>query len=211
MSSAILGLRKAVASTLQGLTGSGGRLERVKVFEHGGEFDSVKELDRYSIHAPAVVIAILSIDGAQQGGQPVANVTMGAFVITVDAAKHDDQGYLRSVHERGEQALAVVDALLDYILRFPTKNWGVEAGKPLDVSARNLYDERFDARNAACWGVFWNQTVDLVTTPGPVLDDFSGVDIVYDIEDRPDGAELGEEPEAEDFAGEPPPEPPEEP
>lgn len=169
--SAIVDLRHGVANTLTTLTVEGGRLEGAHVSEHGGEFDHPKELKAYVKQCPAVVIAVLHVEGMQQGGQPLARVSMGAFVLTVARKTRD------------EQALAIVESLLDYILRYPSKNWGVEAGNPQGVEAQNCYTREFDDQNAACWGVFWTQDVALVTSPTPVLNDFTEMHVDYEVQD----------------------------
>jgi len=186
--SAVLNLRRAAATAFRAeavLTPVPKRFAGITVYEHAGEFDNVMELKRYVKKFPAICIAVLHMDGKTVGGLPRACVHLGAFILTQDEKpKDEDAEPIRFFGKRDEQAIAIADAVMDYLLRFPTKNFGQEAGGPLNVMARNLYDEKFDALNAACWAVFWEQEVELVTTPTPVLDDFTEVFIEYFVEDE---------------------------
>ena len=175
--SEILNLRRAIKAELEmhtAETPTPGRLAGVKVYEHGGDFDNEKELERYHKQAMkgAIFIAVLGVDARDQGGLAVATVTVGAFVLTV------------SKQTRDEMAISIVDALMNYVTRWPGKHWAVSAKRPQDISAHNLYNEKLDARSAALWVVSWHQDVDLKTTPEPVLADFTEMHIDYEVQNE---------------------------
>jgi hypothetical protein len=174
--SEILNLRAAIVTDLLTHTGESpdpGRLAGVKIYAHGGEFDNEKELERYSKSAMkgAVFVSVLGAEGKVVGGVAYACVTMGAFVLAVSKVNRD------------EMAIAISDALMNYIVRWPSKSWSVEAKAPTNVTAHNLYNEKLDTRAAALWGVFWQQDVELKTAPEPVLDNFLELDIDYNVVD----------------------------
>jgi len=186
--SKILDLRDAVVSTIAGISGADERFEGVHAYTHGGDFDTIAELRKYAKQTPAVLVSVVRADTSVQGGLVVADCVLGAFVLTQDKA-----GY-----PRDEQALHIVDNLLHYLNNFPPPNWGVGANKPCHALARNLYHKDFDKDGVALWGVFWNQCVELASPTEAVLPAFEGVDLTYDVAPRADGADLGDEPEAQD-------------
>lgn len=184
----ILGLRAAVASTIDSLSGQGQRFQGVHAYEHPGEFDTISELKKYAKQTPAVLVSIMRANSETQGGLVVADCVLAAFVLTQDKA-----GATRDV-----QAVRIVDNLLHYLRNFSQPDWGVGAQGPQNVIARNLYHKDFDKEGVALWGVFWNQGIELASPTAPALPDFEGIDLTYDISPRADGEDLGVEPEAHD-------------
>src|SRR5262245_6544037 len=90
-----------------------------------GEFDAA-ELARVWVEAPGVLVACLGWDElTDEGGMAVANLKMGAFIVTGDA----------KLELRDERALAISEDVSKLIRR---ERWGFDgAGPAKRISADN--------------------------------------------------------------------------
>ncbi len=186
--SELLRLRNQCAAALREHTGPGMRLEGVKVYEHGGAL-KLQEIRRYAMQGKVGAIAV-AIDRAPT--EFVANQAQCCAHMIAYVA-------VPNTPARGDRAMAIVDALLNLIVRWPSKSWGVEAKSPMGVDAMNLYDSEKDDESVALWAVVWEQKVFLRTSPAVDYVPLRAIDIKYDVAPRADGEDLGVEVEAEDL------------
>lgn len=193
----LLALRNGVVNAMRALTGANERFEGVTISPHGGDFDTKRELEAYAKRAPHIVISPLRVQATEHGGQPFADIMLGAFCLTID--KPLNAAVL--VHRQGrkeDSALALADNVIDFVRRFPTKDMGASAGRVKNVHARNLYSETWDERGVHLWGVFWEQTVELAPPIDPDYPGFRDLYIDWDIYPRDNEAELGDVVDAQD-------------
>ena len=182
--SQILTLRDAIASGLQASDVIQTESRRVSVTVHGGDF-KLSDLQRYAKHAPAVVVAALRVDAENQPPALLSEVQMAAIVVTVPKAGDT----------RGDQALVLVDDLLRVLAR---GSWVDAPGsrRPRKLQAKNMFAPEIDKLGVAMWTISWTQQIDLQDTDTSVpLKTFYAA---WDVYERDDGADLGEELEAED-------------
>ncbi|KAB7624323.1 hypothetical protein [Alkalilimnicola sp. S0819] len=115
---------------------------------HGGRFDE-KELRRYALRAPAVLVAVRRIPALAAENEITPTLTCAAFVVTRDARGRP----------RDAAGLALVEALLQVVAN---NTWGLDwAHRPQRLEADNLYSAALDKQGVALWGVAWQQAVDL--------------------------------------------------
>ena len=120
--------------------------------KHDGRFD-LTELERFLTVAPAVRVAVLSIGGAVEEGEGLAqgNVRLAAFVVARDAGNV----------KKGDAALAIVDGLVALVAG---NDWGLStAGPAKDVRAENLYSTSIGKQGVALWAVTWVQPAEMGT------------------------------------------------
>ena len=121
---------------------------------HAGRFDR-EEIRRIAHKSPAVFVACLAASETEdEGGEIESDLRWGAFIVAKDQ---------RAV-KRDEVALALLQALL---LHLPGNRWNVEAGRPENIAAQNLYSGKIDKLGIAMWGVSWSQRMTL----GAALDE----------------------------------------
>lgn len=150
---------------------------------HGGRFD-LKELNRWSRQAPAVLVAAVSVPAIADGPTRNAEVRWVAYLVTRDTPEAT----------RDVAALDYAEALL----RLVRKNtWGLENTQtPERVAAENLYSGQLDSNGMALWAVSWQQAVSLRTTDIAELADFTLYTATHEVGDGPvaeDRVELPQE------------------
>lgn len=145
-------IRSKLASEIQDVIG---------VHTHGGRFDA-DELARWTRIAPCAHVGILGIPTTElEGGQIVANVEWGAFIVTKD----------KPGVKRDEAALVLVEAFLNVIR--PTQRWDdTNAHRPQNIKASNLYGGKLDSNGAAIWAITWSQSYDINAVDYSSLADF---------------------------------------
>lgn len=134
-----LDVRAQVVAGIQAVVG-----DRVQVESHRGRFDSPAELKRYSMRAPAVLVALLwaQRDYTAPG---LWDLRFNVFVVTRDAP-----GVPRDV-----SALALVTQIG---VTLDAADWGVaDCFAPSDVRADNLYSGQIDTLGVGMWGMRWDQ------------------------------------------------------
>lgn len=146
-------MRQAIADGAQGLA---------QVDTHGGRFDA-DELKRWALKSPAVVVGALSVPEVMlEGGQRVAKVEWGAFILVQDTPKL----------KRSEGALVMLEAVIAVI--HPGQRWDdADTKAPEQIKASNLYNGKgLDAKGVALWAVTWQQCHDINAFDMATLDDF---------------------------------------
>jgi hypothetical protein len=125
-----------------------------------GEFDA-GELARVWAEAPAVLVACLGWpELTHNGGMPVAEVKLGAFILTADP----------KLELRDERALAIAE---DLSVMIQGERWGLDGvGRAARITAENRYNGEIDRKAVAIWLVQWFQKVDLPEVETAALDDF---------------------------------------
>ena len=117
---------------------------------HDGRFQAA-ELRRWSLRAPAVLVAWLGTPRTETPGVPWTDCEqqLAAFVVTRDAPGLP----------RGKAARAIAAALL---LLIPRARWGLSGtGAAERLQARNLFSAEIDKANVALWAVTWRQALRL--------------------------------------------------
>lgn len=151
----LLAFRSQVVEDLQALVP-----ERTKVQSHQGRFD-LNELQRYSVLAPCVLVAVLAATDLDLG-QPHCNVELAAYLVTKRGRDATQDG-----------GLLLLGSLLTSALRSGSSIGGPDAGAPLRLEFRNLYNTTVGEEGAGLGAVSWRQTVPLPTAPGnTALEDF---------------------------------------
>lgn len=137
------------------------RLPAVSVQPLGGRLDEA-ELKRLAVKAPAVLVALMGVDGLEsKGGAPHATFSLAAVVVCGTGKKGEPAD---------EGALALAGAVLEAL---EGNRFGCDVGAPASVRAENLYSGELDAGHSALWAVTWNQAVDVSNNiQKPELDDF---------------------------------------
>lgn len=123
-------------------------LSTLKTVEtHRGRFDSVAEIKRYAMRAPAVLVTCTGFESpAQSGGELRLKAGFAWFVITRDAPNNP----------RDDQSLVLSHALADLIVE---ADWGLDyALAPGPVRADNLYSGSIDQQGVGLWGLRFSQT-----------------------------------------------------
>lgn len=170
-------LREAVRRTLKEAA-----TDAVDVKCHGGRFDG-DEVKRWAVTAPCALVGILGMPAFEyEGGQLVAGVEWGVFIVTKD----------KNGVKRDEAALALLEQFLSVIT--PSQRWNDEATHaPENIRATSLYGSRVDTNGLAIWAITWSQKHDINAVDVSTLDDFltyrSEINLTDD-EDA-DDAELG--------------------
>ncbi len=138
-----------------------------KVYTHGGRFD-LEELKRYAVQAPCAVVGVLSVPSLEyDGGQCVAKVEWGCFVVA-SASVVSATGVKTS---RDANALILTEALLGVIT--PLQRWGdTAAHAPESIKGANLYSGKLDNTGVALWAITWTQGYDVNSFDMTALDDF---------------------------------------
>jgi len=115
---------------------------------HGGSFNR-EELARIALQSPACLVAIMGGQLERQGGQPVANPYIFAFVVTRGT----------SDEKRDKAALVLVEAVAGLVVR---NGWSyAHARAPDSMRIENLYSGDIDKQGIALWSVSWQQQVDI--------------------------------------------------
>ena len=148
-------LRRAIVADLAA------RLPAVSVQPLGGRLDEA-ELKRLAVKVPAVLVALMGVDGLEsKGGAPHATFSLAAVVVCGTGKKGEPAD---------EGALALAGAVLEAL---EGNRFGCDVGVPASVRAENLYSGELDAGHSALWAVTWNQAVDVSNNiQKPKLDDF---------------------------------------
>lgn len=154
--------RAAIASTINTALP-----QLTNVYTHGGRF-TLEDLKRIAVRAPTALVACLGIaDVENEGGQNVAEVQWGVFVVTAGTSQ---QG-------RDTEALTVVEAVANVV---GGNSWQDSSlSYPTSVRAENLYSPSLDAQGMALWAITWRQEIDLATTQ--VTDQFETLYANYDL------------------------------
>jgi len=153
----LLKLREQMRVTLQN-----GVKDLREVKTHGGRFDEA-QLRAWGAHAPCAIVAALSVPTLEkQGGQVVADVEWGVFVVTKDTLSL----------KRDEAMLVLVPNVLAIVE--PEQRWGNFEGAwcPENIKAMNLYGAKLDAMGVALWVVTWTQKQDINIINASDLADF---------------------------------------
>lgn len=152
----LLSLRDAIASTLrQSINGF------AEVDTHGGRFD-IDEIKRWAKKTPCCIVGPLGVnDFKYEGGQMVAMMEWGAFIIAKD----------QKDLTRHDLALVLLESMI-YMIN-PTQRFKDDAAHaPESILASNLYNGTLDSQGLSLWAVTWVQGYDVrVFDPGE-LDDF---------------------------------------
>jgi hypothetical protein len=140
----LLDVRNAIVATLTAKLGP-----NVSVQPHRGRFDNAQEIQRFATKAPAVLVAALRVQRADDmGGISRLPVQWGIFVITKDEPKLPrDQG-----------AIGLVETIL---MLTPDNDWGAQSvGAVSNLDARNLYAQQVDSLGIALWGIGFEQPIE---------------------------------------------------
>ena len=126
---------------------------------HDGGWDAA-EVKRWSVGAPALLVAWLGTEGTEAPGLAWTDCDQQLAVYIVTADGRADGKLLR----RGEALRNLVDWLLLYI---PRARWMVRGiGPAEELRARNLYSKAVDKDSLALAEVSWRQTVRLESGGG---------------------------------------------
>lgn len=128
---------------------------------HEGNFD-LEEMRRVYDKTPAVLVAVLGVqDMESAGGVGVANVRLGAFVLTA-APKAET---------RADLAVYLSEELLKLVR---SERWGQKSvQRAANLRAENLYSGQIDKQAVSFWAVTWTQKVDLSEVDTALLNDFA--------------------------------------
>lgn len=140
---ALLDMRAAMVATVQAAVPT---LRAVET--HRGRFDSVAEIQRYAVRAPAVLIACSGFRvPAQSGGVLRIEANFAWFVIARDTSQIARDAY----------ALTLVEALSSII---DDADWGLQdALTPGPLRADNLYSGTIDKTGIALWALGFTQAL----------------------------------------------------
>lgn len=127
-------------------------LKGVEIFEHAGSF-SPEDLNRVSAKAPACVVACLGIPKLNiVGGEPVADVDYGIFVVTSNTIRE----------KRDVAALNLAEKILRSL---PFQHWDSKArSRPENISGSNMYSAALDKKGISMWSILWQQQVEILGT-----------------------------------------------
>ncbi len=192
--SALLSVRDALVTGLAADV----RLAGVNVIAHGGDFE-LDSLKRYSVQAPALIVALLDFKATPEGGSVMADATWGMVALTRNAPASAEEDPIAG------RAWTSVIALADKATRalyatFYGYSAGFTVSKPRSFGAMNEFTTALDKMGVGMWGLSWKQTIELADLPTEaVFDELNTVQTRYDLAPRPDGEDLGDVPEAEDL------------
>lgn len=132
---------------------------KVTVAYHDGPFGD-DELERYSVSAPSVIIAMEGGKSKRIGGTIKRDENFRAFIITKGKP-----------HEKRSDALLFI---LEHVLRLlhdTPEQWPGKA--PADIEDRNLYSSEVDMTGMCLWKVGWLQVLEIPAELQPEdLEDF---------------------------------------
>jgi hypothetical protein len=135
---------------------------------HGGKFD-LKELMRWAVQAPAVLVSVLGGNIQREGGANVIDLRVAAFIVTPGS----------SASHRDAAVLTIVDAIAALACN---NAWDYsQASAPQNIKCENLYAGDIDQKGVALWAVTWTQNVDVGEIDASELDDLKTVWAQWDL------------------------------
>jgi hypothetical protein len=166
----LLELRDAIKKTIEKA------VDPVNVYTHGGRLD-VAELQRYALKAPCVVVTLLGVPGTTlEGGEPVATLEFGAFIVAND----------RPGVRRDALAISMLQQTLGVVR--PDERWGDDEHVHIaeQIRAGNLFGGTTDQKGVAIWVVTWRQGYDINALDTGTLDDLLRINSTIEISEDED-------------------------
>lgn len=174
----LLALREAVVEGIRAAQGVDEFPFLRQVEPHGGTFNEA-EVTRISSRAPAIFVSVTGCEGQQRMG-PDASVDAELVAVVITTSRDSDG------RDRHDQALHIVSHMTRLLTKSGVNRWDNKASShPVNVSCRNLFSGRVDAKGVALWAVEWKQKATLTTEVPP---SYAGELLTIDItHDWPDG------------------------